>query len=102
MNPVVIDHDLQTRTVMKLPVKAIALSGLILVFPSCANLGDALVDSMFDSIGDSIFKSSRDKKIDSDTRRMQAGEPLQHYSSEKRLRVARDDRMLARLKNMND
>jgi hypothetical protein len=49
---------------------------------------------MFESIGDSLFESSYDRKIDSDTERMQDGKPLQHFPSERRLKLAREDRML--------
>lgn len=77
--------------------RSIALSSsasLALLATSCAEVGGALVDSMFEGIGDSLFESSYDRKIDSDTERMQDGKPLQHFPSERRLRLAREDRMI--------
>jgi hypothetical protein len=65
-----------------------------LFISSCANFGESLVDGIFETATDSIFESSEDRKIDSDTRRMQSGTPLKHYSSESRLRAAREDRTI--------
>ena len=56
-----------------------------LTFGSCS--------SVVDGIFDSAFESKSDRRIDSDTKRMQAGEPLKYHSSERRLRIAREDRM---------
>jgi hypothetical protein len=80
------------------PIRPRRLSGLSLLLAcatcvalaSCANIGESIVDSAFDS----IFESKSDRRIDSDTRRMEAGEPLKYHSSERRLRLAREDRML--------
>jgi hypothetical protein len=57
-----------------------------LTLSSCGVIVDALVDS--------AFESSSDRKIRKDTGRMQAGEPLKQFPSERRLRLAREDRML--------
>lgn len=77
----------------------ILLAATPLYLTSCAAIGEAMVDSLFSSIGDSVFKSSTDKKIDSDTKRMRKGEPLKHYPSERRLRLAREDRMFNEMMN---
>lgn len=80
--------------------KALAIfsaAALCLMVTSCAEVGDALVDSIFESIGDSLFESSHDRKIDSDTERMQDGKPLQHFPSERRLKLAREDRMIGEM-----
>jgi hypothetical protein len=70
------------------------IAAFTLLNASCANFGDALLDSAFEGVTDSIFETREDREIDSDTKRMQAGEPLRHYPSERRLRIAREDRML--------
>lgn len=77
--------------------RSIALSSaaaLAFLATSCAEVRDALVDSIFDSIGESLFESSYDSKIDFDTERMRDGKPLQHSPSERRLRLAREDRII--------
>lgn len=53
---------------------------------SCANMND---------IGFNFSSSSRyDREIDSDTDRMLDDKPLKHFSSEKRLRAVRENRLL--------
>lgn len=70
------------------------LTTVSLGMTSCANFTENLVDSLFDNMLDSVFESDSDRRMDSDTKRMQSGEPLKYYSSEKRLRAAREDRMI--------
>lgn len=60
------------------------------LFSSCAMVGESLIDGIMSS----IFKSSKDKKIDSDTHRLLKGEELRHFPSESRLRAAREARIL--------
>jgi len=61
---------------------------MALTLSSCGVIVDSLIESAFKS------ESSSDRKIRKDTERMQAGEPLKHFPSERRLRLAREDRML--------
>ena len=56
------------------------------------SFSDSIVDSAIKSAFDSTFKSSRDKEIDSDTKRMLNNNPLKHHSSYKHLRASRDQR----------
>jgi len=66
-----------------------------LTISSCSNIIESVID---DAIG-STFKSRKDKNIDSDTKRLNKGEPLKHHSSEKRLRAAREKRLLDQLQH---
>ena len=76
------------------PLILLPIAAFTLLNASCANFGDTLVDSVFDGVVDSIFETREDREIDSDTKRMQAGEPLRHYPSERRLRLASEDRAI--------
>jgi hypothetical protein len=58
-----------------------------LCITSCAEIGESLIDSM--------FQTRHDREIDSDTERMLDGKPLKHFPSERRLRLAREDRMIS-------
>ena len=55
--------------------------------------------AIFDSIVDSTFESSRDKNIRKNSRNAREGKPLEHYSSEHRLKVDREDRMFEDLRS---
>lgn len=56
---------------------------------SCANMND--IGLKFTGFN---FSSRYDREIDSDTDRMLDDKPLKHFSSEKRLRAARENRPL--------
>ena len=75
------------------PPKVIAML-FVCTLTSCGFLMDAVFEN--------VFESSRDRKIRDDTDNLRAGRPLQHHSSEKRLRVARDDRLLQETMNLGD
>jgi hypothetical protein len=80
---------------------SLPLLGFILVSNSCSNILDGMIESIpgaiFNGVTDSVFKSKKDKEIDSDTTRMLNGEPLKYFPSEKRLRSVRENRFIDRM-----
>jgi hypothetical protein len=60
---------------------------------SCSTMTGVVFDNIFDT------ESSADRKIRKDTERMQAGQPLKHFPSERRLRTAREDRLINQLQS---
>ncbi len=50
-------------------------------------------DAIFDSMIDSVFESKRDRNLREDSRNLKRGRPLQHHSSERRLKVDRENRL---------
>jgi len=71
--------------------RTILLAMASLTLSSCGVIVDSLLDS--------AFESSSDRKIRKDTARMQSGEPLKHFPSKRHLRLAREDRMLNELQS---
>lgn len=72
---------------MKRRFHRIALAPLLTValLPSC--------EVVLDNVIDNLFESKRDRHIREDSRNLERGRPLQHYSSERRLKVDRENRL---------
>lgn len=56
-------------------------------------------DVIFDSIIDSAFESKRDRNIREDSRNLDQGKPLEHYKTERRLKIDREDRLFEELQD---
>jgi len=83
-------HHFDVRLEMKKTLKLFTVL-LGLLPSSCANMDD--IGLKF--TGFNFSSSSRyDREIDSDTDRMLDDKPLKHFSAEKRLRAARENRLL--------
>lgn len=73
------------------PIRMMACGLVVLSLSSCQVL--------FDSVLDSAFESKRDKNIREDSANLKDGKPLEHYSSERRLKVDREDRLYEDLRS---
>jgi hypothetical protein len=72
---------------MRRLIHRVALVPLLTValLPSC--------DVFLDTVIDNVFESKRDRHIREDSRNLERGRPLEHYSTERRLKVDRENRL---------
>ncbi len=75
-------------------------SRVLLCFPGLVAAGllcscEAILDSMIDS----AFESKRDRNIREDSDNLEHGRPLKHYSTERRLKLDREDRLYEDLRS---
>ncbi len=53
-----------------------------------------------DVLLDSVFESKQDRNIREDTRNQREGKPLEHYRTDRRLNLDREDRRFDELRSM--
>ena len=66
-----------------------------ILLANCALLSLTSCDVLLDS----VFESKRDRNIREDSHNLDQGKPLEHYNSERRLKLDQEDRMFDDLNN---
>ena len=66
-----------------------------ILLSACALLSLTSCDVLLDS----VFESKRDRNIREDSHNLDHGKPLEHYGTERRLKLDREDQMFDDLNN---
>ena len=72
---------------------------ILMIACGIAVLSLSSCDVLFDSVLDSAFESKRDRNIREDSANLSDGKPLEHYTTERRLKVDRENRMYEDLRS---